>query len=59
MGNMKLTKKMILAAKQSGADFAKFQTWSTKTLLSSPWDKDGRLQIYKKSQNSQKNNILN
>ena len=36
MGNMKLAKKMILAAKQSGADFAKFQTWSTKTLLSGP-----------------------
>ena len=32
MGNMALAKKMIKAAKDSGADFAKFQTWSTKTL---------------------------
>lgn len=57
MGNMKLAKKMILAAKQSGADFAKFQTWSTKTLLSGPWDKDGRLQIYKKAELSKKQHI--
>ena len=57
MGNMKLAKKMILAAKQSGADFAKFQTWSTKTLLSGPWDKDGRLQIYKKAELSRKQHI--
>tara|TARA_E500000178_G_C16886873_1_gene691661 strand:- start:100 stop:918 length:819 start_codon:yes stop_codon:yes gene_type:complete len=50
MGNMSLAKKMILAAKKSGADFAKFQTWSVKTLKSGPWDKDGRIQIYKKAE---------
>ena len=50
MGNMKLAKKMILAAKKSGADFAKFQTWSTKTLRPGPWDKDGRSKIYKNAE---------
>ena len=29
-GDMEVAKKMILASKDSGADFAKFQTWSTK-----------------------------
>ena len=56
-GKYEVSKKMILAAKQSGADFAKFQTWSTKTLLSGPWDKDGRLQIYKKAELSRKQHI--
>ena len=30
LGDLNLAKEMILAAKESGADFAKFQTWSTK-----------------------------
>ena len=34
MGDMELAKKMIKAAKDSGADYAKFQTWSTKNLKS-------------------------
>ena len=55
MGNMKLAK--ISCCKTKGADFAKFQTWSTKTLLSGPWDKDGRLQIYKKAELSRKQHI--
>ncbi len=57
MGNMKLAKKMIKEAKKSGADFAKFQTWSTKTLKSGPWNKDGRLEIYKKAELSKKQHI--
>ena len=32
LGNMNLAKEMISAAKESGADYAKFQTWSTKDL---------------------------
>ena len=33
LGNISLAKEMISAAKESGADFAKFQTWSTKDQL--------------------------
>ena len=50
MGDMDLAKKMIIAAKDSGADFAKFQTWSVKNLKPGPWDTDGRLEIYKKAE---------
>ena len=47
MGDMNLAKKMVDAARESGADFAKFQTWSVKNLKPGPWDSDGRLEIYK------------
>ena len=41
IGNIKLAKEMISAAKESGADFAKFQTWSTDCLLyTSPSPRD-------------------
>tara|TARA_Y100000590_G_scaffold446053_1_gene579226 strand:- start:3902 stop:4723 length:822 start_codon:yes stop_codon:yes gene_type:complete len=50
MGNMNLAKKMVIAAKKSGADFAKFQTWSVKTLKPGPWDNDGRTKIYKNAE---------
>ncbi len=50
MGNMNLAEKMIKAAKKSGADYAKFQTWSVENLTSGPWDKDGRRQIYEKAE---------
>ena len=50
MGDMDLAKEMIVAAKESGADYAKFQTWSVKNLKPGPWDKDGRLEIYKKAE---------
>ena len=43
---MNLAEKMIKAAKKSGADYAKFQTWSVENLTSGPWDKDGRREIY-------------
>ena len=57
MGDMKLAKKMILAAKSSGADFAKFQTFDVKRLKSGPWDKDGRREIYEKAQLDLDNHI--
>ena len=44
-GDMSLAKKMIKAAKSSGADYAKFQTWSVKRLKKG--DNDGRREIYK------------
>ena len=50
MGDMKLAKEMILAAKESGCDFAKFQTWSVKRLTRGSWDTDGRREIYEKAE---------
>ena len=50
MGDMSLAKQMILAAKDSGADYVKFQTWSVSKLKPGPWDEDGRLEIYKKAE---------
>jgi N,N'-diacetyllegionaminate synthase len=50
MGDMHLAKEMISAAAESGADYAKFQTWSVKNLKSGPWDSDGRLEIYKEAE---------
>lgn len=54
MGDMDLAKQMILSAKSAGADYAKFQTWSVKNLKSGPWDHDGRLEIYKKAELTEK-----
>ena len=46
---------MIKAAKNSGADYAKFQNLRrVKNLKSGPWDNDGRRQIYEKLPNYQK-----
>ncbi len=53
IGNMTLAKEMISAAKESGADFAKFQTWSTKDLINGPWHKDNRINLYKKAELSE------
>ena len=50
MGDMNLAKEMIHASKENGADFVKFQTWSVDRLKKGPWDKDGRLEIYKKAE---------
>lgn len=55
MGDMNLAKEMIKAAAGSGADYVKFQTWSEKNLKSGPWDHDGRREIYKKAELSEKN----
>jgi|TARA_B100000780_G_scaffold270530_1_gene230453 N,N'-diacetyllegionaminate synthase len=50
MGSLILAEKMIKAAKASGADFAKFQTWRVKNLKHGPWDSDGRREIYEKAE---------
>jgi len=50
MGDMDLARKMIDAAHTSGADFAKFQTWSVQRLKEGDWDTDGRRQIYEKAE---------
>lgn len=49
LGKIDLAKKMILAAKNSGADYVKFQIWNPKNLKPGPWDKDGRKEIYFKA----------
>tara|TARA_B100001996_G_C18560351_1_gene554343 strand:- start:74 stop:901 length:828 start_codon:yes stop_codon:yes gene_type:complete len=49
IGNLKLAKKMVLAAKKSGADAVKFQIWDPVNLKKGPWDKDGRREIYEKA----------
>ena len=50
MGDMALAKDMITAAKESGCDFAKFQTWSVRRLKRGVWDTDGRREIYEKAE---------
>ena len=50
LGDMVLAKDMITAAKESGCDFAKFQTWSVDRLKSGVWDTDGRREIYEKAE---------
>ena len=50
VGDMKLASEMIHAAKENGADYAKFQTWSVARLKPGPWDQDGRRQIYEKAE---------
>ena len=57
-GDMDIAKKMILASKNSGANFAKFQTWSTKRLKHGEWDHDGRREIYEKAQLTNENHIM-
>ena len=55
LGNIDLAKKMIIAAKKSGADAVKFQIWDPKFLKKGQWDKDGRRQIYEKAFLTKKN----
>jgi N,N'-diacetyllegionaminate synthase len=50
MGDMDLAKDMITAAKDVGADYAKFQTWKVSRLKAGPWDTDGRKEIYKQAE---------
>ena len=50
MGNMSLAQEMICAAAESGADYAKFQTWKESRLKPGPWDQDGRREIYKEAE---------
>ena len=56
-GNMDLAKEMIKAASESGASYAKFQSWSEKRLVSGVWDEDGRREIYKKAELDEKKHI--
>lgn len=50
LGDINLAKEMILAARENGADFAKFQTWEVSKLAPGPWDHDGRRSIYEKAE---------
>ena len=50
MGDLTIAEKMIQAAAENGADYAKFQTWSVDRLKSGEWDDDGRRQIYEKAE---------
>jgi len=50
LGDMSLAKEMIEAAADSGADYAKFQTWSVADLRDGPWDTDGRREIYEQAE---------
>jgi N,N'-diacetyllegionaminate synthase len=50
VGDMSLAKEMVSAAKESGADYAKFQTWKVERLIDGPWDTDGRREIYEKAE---------
>lgn len=56
-GDMNLAKQMIKAAQESGADYAKFQTWSVSRLKPGEWDLDGRRQIYEKAELTKENHI--
>lgn len=50
IGNVSLAKKMITSAKKNGADIIKLQIWSVKHLKKGKWDKDGRRELYVKSE---------
>ncbi len=54
-GDIELAKEFIFSAKENGADYAKFQTWSTSRLKNGDWDNDGRREIYEKAELSIKN----
>lgn len=56
-GDMELAKKMILAAKESGATYAKFQSWSVDRLKPGDWDDDGRRKIYEKAELTEERHI--
>lgn len=50
LGDMNLAAEMIKQAASSGATHAKFQSWSASKLKPGPWDKDGRVEIYKQAE---------
>ncbi len=56
-GDLDLAKQMAKAAQESGATYAKYQTWSVNRLKSGSWDEDGRRQIYEKAQLSEQDHI--
>lgn len=49
-GDLNLAKQMAKAAYDSGATYAKYQTWSVSRLKPGSWDEDGRRQIYEKAE---------
>lgn len=55
LGDMELASKMITSAKNSGATIAKFQLWDPEIMRHGDWDKDGRIEIYKKAKLDNKN----
>lgn len=57
MGDMNLASEMIKAAKVSGANIAKFQTWKVDRLKDGEWDNDGRRTIYENAELSLENHI--
>ena len=56
-GDMNLAKQMAKASQESGATYAKYQTWSVDRLKSGSWDSDGRRQIYEKAELTKENHI--
>ena len=56
-GDLKLAKQMAKAACDSGATYAKYQTWSVTRLKPGSWDEDGRRQIYEKAELSKQDHI--
>ncbi len=56
-GNMELAKEMATKAANSGATYAKYQTWSVSRLKSGSWDDDGRRKIYEKAELSKEDHI--
>tara|TARA_R110000851_G_scaffold101851_8_gene218154 strand:+ start:350 stop:1171 length:822 start_codon:yes stop_codon:yes gene_type:complete len=56
-GDMNLAKQMAKAAHESGATYAKYQTWSVDRLKPGVWDKDGRRQIYETAELTRENHI--
>jgi N,N'-diacetyllegionaminate synthase len=57
LGDISLAKKMIDAAKSSGADSAKFQSWKVEKLSEGPWTTDGRAEIYKSAELSNDDHV--
>jgi N,N'-diacetyllegionaminate synthase len=56
-GDMDLAKQMAKAAQESGATYAKYQTWSVDRLKQGSWDTDGRKEIYEKAELSKEDHI--
>ena len=56
-GDIDLAKNFIISAKENGANYAKFQTWSTSRLKNGSWDTDGRREIYEKAELSKEDHI--
>jgi len=56
-GDMELAKQMAKAAQESGATYAKYQTWSVSRLKPGSWDNDGRREIYEKAELTKENHI--